>query len=67
MHRSRLFKKLTKSEGNSDPKMVCDTLSSQDVFTHQMWDTYLKKYKRYALDMIILKTRPGQVQDHSDL
>ena len=37
--------------------MVSDTSSSQDASTHQIWDSYLKLYKRYALDMIILKTR----------
>ena len=31
-------------------KMVCDTLSSQDVFTHQNWNSYLKEYRRYAPD-----------------
>ena len=38
--------------------MVCDTLSSQDVFTHQIWNTYLKEYRRYAPDtMQFLKTK----------
>ena len=37
--------------------MVRDTLSSQDASTHQIWNSYLKWYKRYAPDMIILKTR----------
>ena len=37
--------------------MVCDTSSSQDASTHQIWDSYLKSYKRYAMDTIILKTR----------
>ena len=37
--------------------MICDTLPSQDVYTHQIWKSYLKEYKRYALDTIILKTR----------
>ena len=37
--------------------MVCDTSSSQDAFTHQIWDSYLKLYKRCAPDTIILKTR----------
>ena len=35
---------------------VTDTSSSQDASTHQIADSYLKYYKRYALDMIILKT-----------
>ena len=37
--------------------MVQDTPPSQDAFTHQIWDSYLKKYKRYAPDTIIIKTR----------
>ena len=38
--------------------MVCDTLSSQDVFTHQSWTSYLKEYRRYAPDsMQFLETR----------
>ena len=37
--------------------MVCDTPSSQDASTNQIWNSYLKEYKRYALDTIILKTR----------
>ena len=37
--------------------MVCNNSPSKDAPTHQIWDSYIKKYKRYALDMIILKTR----------
>ena len=37
--------------------MVSDTSPSQDAYTHQIWDSYLKEYKRYALNTIILKTR----------
>ena len=37
--------------------MVRNTSSSQDASTHQIWNSYLKKYKRYAPDTIILKTR----------
>ena len=37
--------------------MVHDTSLSQDVSTHQIWNSYLKEYKRYAPDTIILKTR----------
>ena len=28
--------------------MVRDTLPSQDAFTHQIWNAYLKEYRRYA-------------------
>ena len=38
--------------------MIRDTPPSQDASTHQIWDSYLKLYKKYAPDMIILKTRP---------
>ena len=38
-------------------KMVCDTLPFQDASTHQIWNSYLKYYKRYAPDTIILKVR----------
>ena len=37
--------------------MVHDTLLSQDASTHQIWNSLLKEYKRYARDTIILKTR----------
>ena len=37
--------------------MVRDTLSSQDASTYQIWDPYLKLYRRYAPDTIILKAR----------
>ena len=30
--------------------MVRDTLSSQDASTYQIWDSYLKQYRRYASD-----------------
>ena len=29
---------------------MCDTLSSQDAFRHQIWNSYLKEYRRYAPD-----------------
>ena len=38
--------------------MVCDTQSSQDAFTHQIWNSYLKEYRRYAPNsMQFLETR----------
>ena len=30
--------------------MVCETHASQDAFTHQIWKSYLKVYRRYAPD-----------------
>ena len=38
--------------------MVYDLPPSQDAATHQIWDSYLKEYRRYAQDsMQILETR----------
>ena len=38
--------------------MLQDTSSSQDAFTHQILNSYLKEYRRYAPDsMQFLKTR----------
>ena len=38
--------------------MVRDTPPSQDVSTHQIWNSYLKEYRRYAPDsMQFLETR----------
>ena len=38
--------------------MVCVTRSYQDAFTHQIWNSYLKEYRRYAPDtMQFLETR----------
>ena len=45
-------------QNHSDLKMVCDTLPSQDAFTHQIWSSYLKEYRRYAqVSMQFLETR----------
>ena len=47
--------------------MVCDILPFQDTFTHKIWNSYLKEYRRYApYSMQFLETRSGQVQGHSD-
>ena len=46
---------------------MCDTPSSQDAFRHQIWNSYLKEYGKYAPDsMQFLEIRSGQVQGHSD-
>ena len=47
---TQLFLKLGQGQGHSDSKMVSDTLPSQDAFTHQIWNSYLKEYRRYAPD-----------------
>ena len=48
--------------------MVCDTPSSQDVYTHQSWNSYLKEYRRYAPDsmQVLEKKVRCQVQGHRD-
>ena len=46
-----------RGQGHSDLKVVHDTLPSQDAYTHQTWNSYIKEYKRYTPDTIILKTR----------
>ena len=46
--------------------MVCTTPPFQEESTHQIWDSYLKKYRQYAPDTIILETRLLD-QGHSDL
>ena len=60
MHRTRsgtdgrtfyYYKNLVRGQGHSDPKMVWDTPPSQDASTHQIWNSYLKEYRRYAPDM----------------
>ena len=38
--------------------MVCDTPSFQDAFTHKIWNSYFKEYRRYAPEsMPFLETR----------
>ena len=38
--------------------MVCDTSPIQDAFTEEIWNSYLKEYRRYAPDsMQFLETR----------
>ena len=38
--------------------MVCDIQSSKDAFTYQIWNSYLKEYRRYAPDsMQFVETR----------
>ena len=35
---------------------VCETPPCQDAYTHQIWNSYLKEYKRYAWNTKILTT-----------
>ena len=48
--RARLFWKLDQGQGHSDLKILQYTLLSQYASTHQIWNSYLKEYRRYALD-----------------
>ena len=49
-------------QGHSDRKMVSDTPPSQNAYSHQIWNSYLKEYKRYDPNTIFLKTR-SEVKD----
>ena len=45
-------------QGQSDRKIVCDTQPSQDALTYQIWNFYLKEYRRYEPEsLLILETR----------
>ena len=46
-----------RGQGYSDSKMAQDTPASQDASSHQIRDSYLKCYKRYAPDIIVLQAR----------
>ena len=51
MLQTQKFLKLGQRSRSQWPKMVCVTLlSSQDAFRHQIWNSYLKEYRRYAPD-----------------
>ena len=52
MLQTQQFLKLGQRSRSQRPKMVCDTPSSQDAFTHQIWNSYLKEYVRYAPDLM---------------
>ena len=47
---SNYYKNLVRGQGHSDPKMVRDIPPSQDASTYQIWNSYLKEYRRYAPD-----------------
>ena len=44
-------------QGHSGLKIICETPPSQDAYTHQILNSYLKEYKRYVPNTKILKTR----------
>ena len=72
MHRTRsgtdghcdYYKKQVRGQvqGHSDRKSVCNTPPSQDASTHQIWNSHLKEYRRYAPDM----KRDGQMDGPCD-
>ena len=49
---TRILKTRSKVKGqcHSDSNMVRDTPPSEDAFPHQIWNSYLKEYRRYAPD-----------------
>ena len=49
----------TEASGQSciDPETVCDTLQRQTVSTNRICNSFLKLYRRYALDIIFLELR----------
>ena len=49
-------------QGHSDLNMFRDTLMSQYASTHQIWNSYLKEYRRYALD----RKRDGRTDRQTD-
>ena len=54
----QLLLKLGQRSRSQWPEMLCDTLSSQDTFKHQIWNSYLKENRTYAPDpMQFLETR----------
>ena len=57
MLQTQLLLKLGQRSRSQWPEIICETPPSQDAYTHQIWNTYLKEYKRYALNTKILKTR----------
>ena len=42
--------------------MVCDTPQSPDAFTHKIWNSYPKEYKRYAPDSMLLQEARSEVK-----
>ena len=43
-------------------KRVCDTQSSQDAFIHQIWNSYLKEYRRYTPDSKLILENMSEVK-----
>ena len=62
MLRTQYFLKLGHRSDHSDPKMVCDTPTSQDAFTYQIWNSYLKEYRIYAPDSMQFQETRSEVK-----
>ena len=54
---TQLLLKLGQRSRSSGQKIICEIPPSQDAYTHQIWNSYLKEYKRYAPNTKILKIR----------
>ena len=54
---TQLLLKLGQRSRSQWPENNSETPTSQDAYTHQIWNSYLKEYKRYAPNTKILKTR----------
>ena len=54
---TQLLLKLGQRSRSQKPEKICETPPSQDAYTHQIWNSYLKEYERYAPTTKILKTR----------
>ena len=54
---TKLLLKLGQRSRSQWAEKICETSPSQDAYTHQIWNSYLKGYKRYAPNTKNLKTR----------
>ena len=53
---TQLLLKLVRGQGHNGSKIICETPPCQDAYTQQIWNSYLKEYKRYARNTKILTT-----------
>ena len=54
---TQLLLKLGQRSRSQWLKIICETPPCQDAYAHQIWNSYLKEYKRYARNTKILTTR----------
>ena len=57
MLRTQYSRTETRGQGHND-KMVCHTLRRHDVSTYEIRESYLKEYRKYIPETIILELRP---------